>query len=159
MRSEKYLIEQKNYFAEDRFFGIDTEIRYTKEFRLRWAATQLNLFVSIGTTEALIDKKMMEQFSNETFSYAIVNSKGWPRGFQSTIASIAILKGNHVDITAIGYCEQTSKKHFAAFEIPIVYDLENKKGTRFKSSPVWGGLYYPHFSKIIDELFKEFNNQ
>lgn len=157
MEIQKSLRQKERSFITDTIDGIECTISYTKKFRIRWAATQLNTFLIVGETSELIDRKRIERFSNEAFSYAIANSKGWPRGFQSSIASIAILKGQ-VDITAIAYCEKLTKKRFAAFEIPVIYDLEINKGTRFKNSPVWGGLYFPHFSKTIDDLFQELNN-
>lgn len=142
-------------FRYDCLAGIECTIGYVKKFRLRWAATQLNTFIIVGETSKLIDKKRMEQFSTASINYAITNNKGWPRGLQSAVASIAILKGQHIDITAIGFCEYPKKKHFAAFEIPVVYDMKNKTLSRFRHNPIWGRLYIPYISGTIDKLLKE----
>jgi hypothetical protein len=144
-------------YNTDSIDGIECTIGYIKKFRLGWTATQLNTFVIVGETSELIDKKRIERFSGEAINYAIKNNKGWPRGFQSSVSSIAILKGEEVDITAIGFCENPTKKHLAAFEIPVVYDATSKRGIKYKNKPLWGRIYFPYFTKTIDGIIEKFD--
>jgi hypothetical protein len=156
MSSITSLLQKQNiFFAEDTIGGVPCTIGYIKKFRWRWMATQLNTFVFFGDSEAPIDQQAIDRFSAQCFDYANRNSKGWPRGFQSAVGSIAILQGTQVQADAVTYCEKNQRKHVAAFEIAVVYDKLQKKATRFKSTPAWGMLYFSYFAKTIDQLIAE----
>ena len=150
MLPETIFKNENIYFAQETIGGISCTVGYIKKFRWRWFATQLNTFIIIGATENTIDKKTIENFSTACFNYAINNNKGWPRGIQAAVGSIAILQGNTMNEDAIQFCEKLSKKHWSAFEIPVLYNSEQKKYIRFKSYPVWGIMYFPYFEKTID---------
>lgn len=143
------------YLGEATINGIPCSIGYIKEFRWSWVATQLNTFVIIGNTDNTIDKQAIEDFSTSCFQYATKNNKGWPRGIQAGIASIAILQGDKIDNSAINFCEKFSKKHWSAFEIPIVFNTNEKKAFRFTSKPLWGAIYIPYFIKTIDAIINQ----
>ena len=150
------LLQKQNiFFAEEIVGGVPCTIGYIKEFRWSWMATQLNTFVFFGDSELPIDQQMIDRFSAQCFEYASRNSKGWPRGFQSAVGSIAILQGAQVQADAVTYCEKNLRKHWAAFEIAVVYDKAEKKATRFKSTPAWGALYFSYFAKTIDKFVAE----
>ena len=83
------------------------------------------------------------------------NHNGWPRGLQAGVGSIAILQGNDMDNEAIEFCEKLTKKHWSAFEIPVLYNIEQKKSIRFISTPIWGTIYFPFFTKTIDAITKQ----
>ncbi|SHF27528.1 hypothetical protein [Pedobacter caeni] len=136
--------------------GIACTIGYDKKFKWAWMATQLNTFIIIGETEELIDKNKIEQFSNACYEYAIKNNQGWPRGLQSGIGAVAILKGKSIDRSAAVFCEKLTKKHFSAFEVPVLYDLEKKKTIRYLTRPLWGTIYFPYFTKMIDDITSRF---
>jgi hypothetical protein len=118
-------------------------------------ATQMNLFIFIGNSNKKIDARLLEKFSNDCLKYSMEHSRGWPRGIQSGIISIAILKGESVDDEGIAYCEQTPKMKWAALEIPVIYDQKEKKTTKFKSTPLWGLIYFPFINKTIDKVTKQ----
>ena len=149
------LKNQNIFFAEESISGIPCTIGYTKEFRWSWMATQLNTFIFFGESETPIDQQVIDQFSVQCFDYATRNSKGWPRGLQSGVGSIAILQGNQVQADAVTYCEKNLRKHWAASEIAVVYDKVQKKATRFKSTPIWGALYFSYFAETIDKFIAE----
>ena len=154
MTSEEILKKENIYFGQETINGIPCSIGYIKKFKWSWLATQLNTFVIIGKTNDKIDKQVMEAFSKSCFEYASKNNKGWPRGFQAAVGSIAILQGNNIDNEAIVFCEKFSKKHWSAFEIPVLYSIDEKKSIRFTSTPIWGTIYFPFFIKTIDNITK-----
>ena len=135
--------------------GISCEIGYIKKFKWRWMATQMNLFIFIGKSNKKIDARFLEEFSNDCLKYSMEHSRGWPRGIQSGIISIAILKGESVDDEGIAYCEQTPKMKWAALEIPVIYNQKEKKTIKFKSTPLWGLIYFPFINKTIDKVTKQ----
>lgn len=150
------LKEQGIYIGQDIIGGINCSIGYEKVFKWSWLATQLNTFVIIGATDQQIDRVLIESFSKACFEYATKNNQGWPRGLQSGVASIAILQGANIDVSGAVFCEKLSKKHWSAFEIPVLYYTPDKRPIRFLSKPLWGTIYFPHFSRLIDSITSRF---
>ena len=141
----------EDYYDQAIIHGIKCHVGYKKEFRLSWIATRLHLFIVIGKTDQKIDKNLIENFSKESFQYALEHNTGW-RGFQSCVAVIAILEGTEMENEALMYCMQSPPKHWGACEIPVIYDRKNKTAIRYSSIPMWGAIYYPHFNKKIKEV-------
>ncbi len=157
MTDLKQLFTNENiYFGQENIGGINCTIGYIKKFKWSWFATQLNTFVIVGQTEQKIDKSLIEEFSNNCFKYSLKNNKGWKRGLQSAVGSIAILSGTITDIAAINYCEKLTKKHWSAFEIPVLFDQSKKQITKYKKTPIWGSIYFPFFTKTIDNITSKF---
>jgi hypothetical protein len=48
--------------------------------------------------------------------------------------------------------EEAPPKHWAANEIPVVYDAATNRLHYFEKTPVWGAAYYKGFRKLIVEL-------
>ena len=153
MNNIKQLLEsEKLYFGEATIAGIPCTIGYKKEFRWSWFACQLNTFVIIGQASTSVDVQQIHDFSTACYEYALKNHKGWPRGLQSGVGSIAILCAENYSSSAAASCETLTKKHWSAFEIPIIYDMTQKKMIRFKKAPMWGSLFFPYFAKMIDAI-------
>ena len=156
MTTESIFKNENIYFGKETIGGIECTIGYIKKFRWAWIATQLNTFIIVGTTEGTISKETIESFSASCFEYALKNNKGWYRGFQAAVGSIAILKGKSIEPDAVQFCEKLSKKHWSAFEIPVLYNIDMKKCIRFTSNPIWGAIYFPYFAKTIDRITDQF---
>ncbi|HEY8400980.1 MAG TPA: hypothetical protein VIK89_06945 [Cytophagaceae bacterium] len=152
MTAEQIFKKEGIYFGEATIDGVPCTIGYIKKFRWRWIASQLNIFIIVGKTDDVISRNTIEAFSNSGFQYALNNSKGWPRGVQSAICSIAILEGVNINDDAISFCEKFSKKHWSAFEIPVVYDGIQKKGYKIKSTPIWGIIFFSYLLKEVDRI-------
>lgn len=139
-----------NFYGNHTIANIPCTVGYFKEFRWSWMATQLNTFVIVGETEQRIDVRTMDVFSALAFQFALNHNKGWPRGLQAGIASVAILKGNDIDPAAIGFVSNPSRKHWSAFEIPVIYNTSQRHAFRYTSNPIWGMIYMPYLGKLID---------
>jgi len=131
-----------------------TTIGYTKEFRWRWVATQLNTFiVATNFDDEKITSSLIERHLTESFNYAEENYSGWPRGLQSGLGVISILISKNVDEDAKEYCRKLkSGKKWAGFSIPVIYNPETKEKFQFEKRPVWGAIYFPHFRNLINSL-------
>lgn len=149
MSSEEALKQGGLFIENTTINGIACSVGYDKQFRWSWMATQLNTFIIIGSTDQPIDKALIEDFSNGCYEYSIKNNKGWPRGLQAGVGSIAILKGKTIDEDARAFCEKPSKKHWSAFEIPVIYDTANNKAIQYLKKPIWGTIYFPYFTDMI----------
>jgi hypothetical protein len=161
-RFKESFIKDKIYFGSEKIDSIDIEIGYLKEFRLSWFATQLNTFIAVGRVENEITKETIDDYSDKIFNFSIKNHKGWPRGFQAGVGSIAVLIGNNVHNGAIEYCKKLTKKHWSAFEIPVIVDLKSNTLISFDRKPIWGTIYFPYLKKLIEEkiggVIKDTNN-
>jgi hypothetical protein len=155
MTTTELLKNENLFFGEETIGGIECSIGYLKEFKWSFFATQLNTFLIIGNANGVISKQVIEDFSSNCFEYALKNHKGWPRGLQAGVGSIAILQGNALDKEAIEFCQTLSKKHWSAFEIPVLYKTDEKKLIRFTSTPIWGAIYFPYFVKLIDKIGRQ----
>ena len=152
MTPEEILKNQNIYFGEFDINGIICDVGYIKKFKWSWLATQMNTFIFVGKTNNIISKEKIETFSTHCLEFALKNNKGWPRGLQSGVTSIAILQGNTIENEAVEYCMKLSKKHWCASEIPVLYNRELKKTFRFGVKPIWGIIYYDYLGKLIDTI-------
>jgi hypothetical protein len=153
--SQQILQQETTYLGQDTIGGILCDIGYIKKFKWSWFATQLNTFIIIGSTGNPIDKRAIESFSENCFKYSLKNNKGWPRGLQSGVVSISILKGKSINNDAVEFCKDLSKKHWSAMEIPVLYNVDQQKGIRFKNTPIWGFIYFPYLSGTIDSILNK----
>lgn len=146
-------LQQTNLSVENATIGgIPCAVGYEKKFKWAWFATQLNTFVIIGETNEPITKAVIEKFSTDCFEYALKNNKGWPRGLQAGVGAIAILKGSTVDSEAVAFCEKLDKKHWSAFEVPVIYNTQSGVIHKYVKSPIWGTIYFPHFTDLINSV-------
>jgi hypothetical protein len=155
--SAEEVLKQDGLFIENTTInGIPCSVGYNKQFRWSWLATQLNTFVFIGATDQPVNQTLIEGYSNGCYEYAIKNNKGWPRGIQAGVGSIAILKGKTIDEAAQGFCEKPSKKHWSAFEIPVIYNTATKEVIKYLKKPIWGTIYFPYFTELIAAITNKF---
>lgn len=156
MADLKQILSSENiYSGQVNINGVNCTVGYIKKFKWTWFATQLNTFIIIGETDQPINKAVIENFSSACLNYALANNKGWPRGLQSGVGSIAILMGNNIEGDAIYFAENSSKKHFSAFEIPVLLDLEKRLVYKYKSTPIWGKIYFSYFTQTINWLISK----
>lgn len=139
-----------NYLGNVTLGGVNMEIGYEKKFRWRWFASQLNTFVFVAETNELITAQAIQALSQMCFNFAEGNNKGWPKGLQSAIASILIVKGSNIDPSAKVYCETTLHKHWAAFELTALLDTSTRQSFYHKSKVLWGAAFFPYLRKKIE---------
>ncbi|PZP50375.1 MAG: hypothetical protein DI598_05695 [Pseudopedobacter saltans] len=152
MNPKDIFLKENIYFGEAVLAGVSCSVGYIKKFKWSWLATQLNIFVFIGKTELPVTRDLIDGFSTACFNYAKANNKGWPRGIQSAVGSIAILQANSVHDDAKIYGTGFMRKHWSAFEIPVILDMQTKSSYRFLGKPLWGAIYFPFFEKTIIDL-------
>ncbi|MBW2982518.1 hypothetical protein KY343_06570 [Candidatus Woesearchaeota archaeon] len=138
---------------KDKINSFDVTVAMKKEFKLSWLATQMNFFIIIGVSKN-VKKETIENFSKNCMDYAIKNNKGLPRGIQAGVVSFALLISSKVDETAKKFTQARPKKHFAAFEMPIIFDLKENKIYYYDKNPIWGFIYYKTFRNFIERYFK-----
>ena len=116
--------------------------------------TKLKLYSFVSYLPFIAENDIVN-YSNECLARALNDYKGLPRGFQNGVGSFNVLVSERVTPEAIIYAKATPKKHFAAFEMPIVYDLSQSKLYYFEHTPMWGAIYYKFIRKFIAENFNQ----
>jgi len=125
---------------------------YEEKFKIRWLATKLKSFSFVSYINK-IDLYDIDNYSSICTKYALKNYKGLPRGIQNGVSSFNVLVSENVTEEAIKFATSRPKKHFSLFEIPIIYDLANKKIYYYKNTPIWGSIYYNYFRQYIENHF------
>ncbi len=115
-------------------------------------ATKMKNFSFVSCSDK-IDLNDIINYSSACMDYALKIYEGLPRGFQNGILSFNVLVSEKVSAEAKKFVAARPKKHFAAFEMPIIVDLTDKSLYYYKKTPMWGGLYYRYFRKFIEKHF------
>ncbi len=128
-------------------------IATNQQFRMSWFATQLNFFVIVGIAEH-VTASNISSFSQASINYSIKQNTGLPRGLQSGVVSFSALISPSIDSDAKAWVQQLPKKHFAAFEIPVLIDSSKNEILFCTKTPMWGFIYYGFFRDFIRKYFK-----
>jgi len=131
-------------------FSID--VMYSEKFDWKWIATKLKIFSFISFSES-IKEETIKEYTKECFEYSRKNYKGLLRGLQNGFVSFAVLVSENIDESAINFVKGRPKKHFAAFEMPIILDLKNRELYFYQDTPIWGMIYYKYFREYIKMNF------
>ena len=114
-------------------------VGYTSRFRLAWMATKLHLFTVVATVPRA-DAASLERFANDSLDHAAA-SKGALRGFQTGVATIAVLAGDTVAPDGVAYAQDTLVRRFSAFTWPAAVDLTTGATYAHQGRVVVGGVY------------------
>ena len=152
--AKNLFIERGILHKETTLLEKPTVVGYEKKFKWSWMATQLNTFVVVSDyKDEPITTSILKAHLAETYQYATIYYKGWPRGLQAGIAILSVLISSQVDQGAKDYCLQlASGKKWAGFCIPVVYDTHKGKFYYFQKKPMWGRIYFPYFRNMIRAL-------
>lgn len=126
---------------------------YEEEFRVEWIATKLKQYSFVASAEA-ITIELIENYSANCMQYALAHYKNLPRGMQNAVVSNNVLVSSNIDDGAIKFVQSKPKKHFAAFELPIIVDLAREKIYYCQKTPMWGAMYYKYFREYIAKNFR-----
>jgi hypothetical protein len=132
--------------------SIDVIVATNNKFDWKWFATKLYIFAIVGAVDK-ITKDIIEDHSIYSLDYALKHKVGLPRGLQAGVASFALLASYNIDEKAKKWVLSIPKKHFSAFEMPVIADLKNINLYYCKNTPVWGGIYYKFFREFIEQYF------
>jgi len=139
--------------TKDKINEFDVVVATKKQFKLSWFATQMNIFAIMGVANN-VSKSVIGNFSKISLDYAIKKKKGLPRGLQAGVVSFALLVSLNVNEDAKQWVQQRPKKHFAAFEMPVIFDLRINELYYYDKTPIFGAIYYKSFRSFIEKYLK-----
>ncbi|MDD2235138.1 MAG: hypothetical protein PHZ11_07475 [Desulfitobacteriaceae bacterium] len=155
MKNTDYFGVVSNRFNKSEEFQIgsfDVKSYYEEQFKVKWLATKLKIFSFVAHVNE-IDADDITNYSSSCVDYALNNYKGLPRGLQTGLVAFNVLISENVSDKAIEVAVSRPKKRFAAFEIPIIYDLSKEKAYYYTKTPMWGAIYYKYFREYIQKNF------
>lgn len=155
-------MDKKSYFekvrsafragAEIRRDSGDMLIAYEEIFRWKWLATKLKMTSFVQYRPALGGEDFAK-YANDCLGEAIRTSRGLPRGFQNGIVSFSVLACDNPSPDAIAFATARPKKHFSAFEVPILVDLSAERIYYYNGEMVWGAMYAHFLSSYLTSHF------
>jgi hypothetical protein len=96
----------------------------------------------------------LREFSSKAFQCAKkIRKIGLPCGLFESVWCYAVAIAPVVDdatCNAVG--NESPPKHWAAAEIPVIYDSTRKKLCYFEKTPIWGAAYYKAFRATIERF-------
>jgi hypothetical protein len=97
---------------------------------------------------------MLRRFSADAFRCAKRNCVvPLPCGLGESVWSFAVAMAKSVDDAALASVRfDKPAMHFAAAEIPVVYDQAQNRVWYFEKTPLWGAAYYAGFRRKIEQL-------
>jgi hypothetical protein len=101
-----------------------------------------------------IDRASLAAFMRDAVGYTFANRRvSLPRGLGAGVTTYGVALAASVDAgTAQAVRNETPPKHWAANEIPVVYDVGSNSLYYFERTPMWGAAYYRGFRKQIAAL-------
>ncbi len=157
---EEYLSLLEERFRRDGFHttkGISIE-PYRLDLVAAKSSWELSKFGKM-TRAVLVTKSQVEEpgsvldFSSRATRYALDNRDSvLPRGFGGSLLSVPVLASEGFDEGLEKWVQQTlAKKHWAAFEFPVLVALGEQRIYYCRKTPVWGSAYYKGFQGFANK--------
>ena len=155
MNSQEYLTAVKSRFDHNTTVRSDTQdmfIAYEEVFKWAWAAIKLKItsFVKYLPSTQMSD---IESYSNDCLKQAIRDKKGLPLGFQNGVVSYSVIASETISPDAIIFATGRPKKHYSAFEMPALFNLNNGELYYYQGEIVWGKLYENFLKEYLIKHF------
>ncbi|MBV9216195.1 MAG: hypothetical protein JO053_08470 [Acidobacteria bacterium] len=103
-----------------------------------------------------LDIAGLQNYSAFSFNFANSNkSNPLPNGFFMCTFCFPVVITENLDPQVASYVAQnTPPKHWAAQEMPVVYDIANNNLVYFQSTPLWGAAYFSGMRSEIERCLR-----
>ncbi|MDR0778296.1 MAG: hypothetical protein LBE48_02505 [Methanomassiliicoccaceae archaeon] len=159
MDYDEYLSCVKANYSEEQDVVIErykTKIFYEENFDSKWLLGTKVKVSSFVTYVHRITEHDISHYSDVCFARAVTNrviaTKYRPRDAVS-VFSFNLLVSEKVSAEAIEFVKKRPKKHYAAMEMPIIFDLSKNKIYYYEKTPMWGRVFYKSIRKYIEKNF------
>lgn len=147
-----------NWFAQRDFeienasvVGIPCSVARTAEFRWKWFATRLHVFVFVAPVEQAVGVELAQSFTKAGVEYAKSNKKGLPIGMQTGVAAIPILVSSTIDQEARSWAAQRPPRDFGAVTTPVLVNSAIRERSTYTGKMFWGASYARFLRELVDE--------
>jgi hypothetical protein len=155
--AESYLTKVRGRLDAAGYAWLDTGGLFTAAARKkRFQLTKFGMWETFFVFRQLgqLDRAGLQALMGGATAFAFENrSVALPRGLFAGMATFGVALAQSVDAaTALAVREEAPPKHWAANEIPVVFDAGANRLYYFEKTPVWGAAYHKGFRKQIAEL-------
>ena len=139
-------------FAAQQMTPMGAALYYEERFEAKWIFTKLKQFSFLAQAEQATAEQLA-RYSAQCLEYALSGAPGLPRGLQNGVVSFSVLAAPEVTEDAVAFACSRPKKHFAAFEVPVLADLTAGRLYYYDKTALWGAVYYKYFRQYIEKSF------
>jgi len=115
--------------------------------------SKVNVFCFAKFQDEYFTKAKFEQFSRETFNYAMKIRQGNPVGLFGSLIVYPCLIVEKATQEQIDFLGNYLNKHYSAFEFPGLVELFTGDFYCYPRTPMWGALFYDGFRKESKKFF------
>lgn len=120
---------------------------YRNDFRLRWMAVKLHLFVP-ATIVPVVDRATIEGFTGVAWEQMVAR-KGSLRGLQTGVGVLPVVIGSRVEPDAAAWAEEKQRVKWATFARPVVVDATTGRSWCFRGRAAVGALFNGHLRRKL----------
>jgi len=155
--AEDYLSRIKDRLEAEGFLIKDDIIYKHQHFdyvakRTRLESDKMSFITNayLFTRFASLDVRSLREFSKVSFKYS-ERHLGilWPRSLFYGIGCFPVVIVNSIDSNTADYVRNHVRKHWAAWEMPVIYNLASRELYYFELTPSYGGLYWEQMRMTI----------
>jgi len=142
----------KSNFGQDaiRKDEPDSFVAYEEVFRWSLMATKLKITSFVKHMPA-VDLSEAKTYSEHCMKQVLSEREGLV--FQTALVSFNVVVSENISAEAIRFVSSVPKKHFAAFEVPVLIDTKTMKTHFFEGSMVWGAIYESFIREYLLDHF------
>lgn len=148
--SYRDLVEYGFHLKKDKIDRFKVVIATKKEFSISSEAVYMNIFVIMALMRKITEKDLIE-YVTITRDYVIEYSRDLEKTLEAEPVFFALLASHNVSEEAKQWVLTGVPKYSCAFELPLIYDIQNKK-LYYCKMPEKGVKYLEHFHDLIDYL-------
>lgn len=158
INSNSWMQHVSQKLAMNSFVPLNAQIYQPQGYKYAVRRSRLELskfgnaeyFFTFAEIPNLTPQKLLG-YSGAAFQFALRNkSFPLPCGFfESVFCFAVVITANLHPELARSIRDTAPVKHWAAFEMPIVFDLANGGLYYFEKTPVWGAAYFAGFRREI----------
>lgn len=145
LSSDGFSISRDVEYSGGKFYAVAHRCRF--ELSKFGMCETFFVFGNLGTC----NRDAVRRFSSTAFRYAkLARSIALPCGFFEAVFCFSVCMVDDLDeATAAAVRNDAPPKHWAAGEIPVVYERRHNRLSYFERTPLWGAAYYSGFRKQI----------
>jgi hypothetical protein len=149
---EQALIDDGCTLEKVDWSGTAVLLGWRSDFRFRWLATKLHLFVVIAE-RAEVTESAIESFTDDSLSLAQRLKPGLPVGLQTGIAVLAALVTERSTDAAHRWAVKKQRVRFGCSARPVIVDLSQRQTFFYAGTPLVGALYSGHLREKVSRYF------
>jgi hypothetical protein len=127
--------------------GVPAHVARRTFFRWRWLATRLHVFVVAFDAELSSAAEAAGRVEC-ALDFALSQPRPLPRGLQTGVLSVVVLAAEQVDAELRAWARWRPRPRFAAWSLPIVFDLETGESL-VPSARRFGGIVFDAFLREL----------